>query len=158
MFRRLAAGALDLLAAVALGIVLSNTAVGDFFARRAVVMLRIGAPDTIWKGPIPMLMGIAGRFVYVLPLAFLAVALCRPVFGNSPGKAILSLPNEPDADRADAPARPWIRTIARAAPWWGLTVALLTGSWVLALVFALVTLAFMGNAAFAWLTSGSSRT
>jgi hypothetical protein len=152
------AGAINLLAALLLGIVLSNTPAGDFFARRAVVMLRIGAPDTLWRGPIPMLMGIAGRFVYVLPVALLAVALCEPAFGNSPGKAMLGLANDAEGDRADSRARRWIRTIVRAAPWWGLTVALLTGSWVLALLSALVSLALLGIAAFAFPTSGSSRT
>jgi hypothetical protein len=156
-FRRLVAGAIDLLAALVLGIVLSNTPIGDFFARRAVVMLRIGATDTIWKGPIPMLMGIAGRFVYVLPLALLAVTLCEPVFGNSPGKAMLGLGRGARGDPATPRARRWSRTLVRAAPWWGLTVALLTGSWVLALVFALVALALVGNAAFSFLTSDFSR-
>jgi len=150
--RRLIAGTIDLFGGLVLGIALSNTPVGDFFARRAVVMLRIGAPDTLWKGPIPMLMGIAGRFVYVLPVALLAIALCEPLFGNSPGKAILGLASDADGDRADPHARRWIRTAVRAAPWWGLTVALVTGSWVLALVSALVSLAILGNAAFAFLT------
>jgi hypothetical protein len=155
--RRLTAGTIDLVAGVVLGILLSNTPVGDFFARRAVVMLRIGAPDTIWKGPVPMLMGIAGRFVYVLPLALLAVSLCEPVWGGSPGDAMLGLASGTRADLSGPCGRRWRRTLVNAAPWWGLTLALLTGSWVLALVFALVGLTFLGRAAFSFLTSSFSR-
>jgi hypothetical protein len=152
------AGPIDVMAALLLGILFSNTPVGDFFARRAVVMLRIGAPDTIWTGPIPMLMGIAGRFVYVLPLALLAVALCDPVFGNSPGRAMLGLaPGTADVQSRSRLQR-YGRALVTAAPWWGLTAALLAGSWVLALAFALVALALLGRAAKSLLTSGSSPT
>ncbi|MFI5243951.1 MAG: hypothetical protein ACHQQR_01915 [Gemmatimonadales bacterium] len=156
--RRLIAVALDALAALLLGVLLSNTPVGDFFARRAVVMLRIGAPGTIWKGPIPMLMGIAGRFVYVLPVALLAVALCEPVFGNSPGRAMLGLvPGTVDGESRSRLQR-YGRALVTAAPWWGLTAALLAGSWVLALVFVLAALALLVNAAISRFTSGSSPT
>lgn len=121
-------------------------------------MLRIGEPGTIWRGPIPMLMGIAGRFVYVLPLALFAVALCDPVFGSSPGRAMLGLANETGDDRVISHGQRWLRALAMAAPWWGLTASLLAGSWILALVFVLVALALLGNAARSLLTSGFSRT
>jgi hypothetical protein len=157
-FRRLIAGGIDLLAGLLLGAVLANTPAGFFFATRAVVMLRIGAPDTLWKGPVPMLMGIAGTFVYSLPFALLVVALCEPLFGNSPGKALLGLASARGGDAISSRRRRWLRAFVRAAPWWGLTAALLAGSWVLALVFSIVALAFVGNAAVALVTSGSSRT
>jgi hypothetical protein len=142
------AGAIDLLAGLVLGVVLSNTPVGFFFASRAVVMLRIGAPDTIWRGPIPMLMGIAGTFVYSLPFAFLVVAMCEPLLGFSPGRAMLGRTNAAAAPRRER----WRRAIIVATPWWGLTMALLTGSWVLALVFSIVAIAFLGGALFSIVT------
>jgi hypothetical protein len=141
---RLIAGAVDVIVGLMLGVGFANTPVGFFFATRAVVMLRIGASDTIWKGPIPMLMGIAGTFVYSLPFAFLIVAMCEPLFGFSPAGAMLGRTNA-----AVAPLRErWRRAFIRAAPWWGLTLALLTGSWVLALVFSIVAFVLAGRAVF----------
>jgi hypothetical protein len=130
VLRQLRMGALDLLGAVALAVVLANTPVGYFFATRAVVMLRIGSPDTLWKGPIPMLMGIAGTFVYSLPIALFAVAMFKPLLV------------EPAARDAA-----WRRAIVRSAPWWGLTIALLAGSWVLAVISCVVAIAFLGRRA-----------
>ena len=157
-FRRRIAGGIDALAGLLLGFAFSNTPVGYFFATRAVVMLRIGAPDTWWKGPIPMLMGIAGTFVYALPFAFLVVALSEPVFGNSPGRALLGLANSRGGEGDVFRRQRWRRALIRTAPWWGLTVALLAGSWVLALVFSMVALAFLVNAAVTFVTSDFSRT
>jgi hypothetical protein len=102
--------------------------IGTFFARRAVVMLRIGTPETIWKGPIPMLLGIAGTFVYALPFACLLVALVEPVAGASPGGALFGVRSNADRDER------WRRAIVAAIPWWGLTVALVIGSWQIAVV------------------------
>jgi hypothetical protein len=147
-FRRLMAGAVDVMVGLVLGVVLSNTPVGFFFASRAVVMLRIGAPDTVWKGPIPMLMGIAGTFVYSLPFAFLLVAMIGPMAGNSPGKALLGIASDPRRDGAVSSRQRWSRAFIGAAPWWGLTAALLTGSWVLALAFAIAAIALLGGALF----------
>lgn len=126
--RRVRDGALAALSAIALAIVFSNTPIGYFFATRAVVMLRIGSPGTIWKGPIPMLMGIAGTFVYSLPLALLLVVLCRP---------LLVAP----AARADA----WRRAPVSALPWLGLTLALLAGSWLMAIMFSIAALAVLAR-------------
>jgi hypothetical protein len=143
--RRVAADAVDLLAAMVLGVVLANTGVGFFFATRAVVMLRIGAPDTIWKGPIPMIMGIMGTFVYTMPFAILVVELLEPLSGTSPSKALVGLTIVSSAGGAAARAQLWRRASVKAAPWWGLTVALLAGSWVLALIFSIVGVLMLGN-------------
>ncbi len=133
--RRLAAAAIDFVLGLTLGLLLSQTRVGVFFAERAVVMLRIGNPDTIWKGPIPMIMGYLGTLVYVLPLAFLLVALVRPVTGRSPGTALLRVaPN-------DAKRPLWYETAIRTMTLWGLIASLLAGSWQLALLFLIVGLA-----------------
>ena len=143
--RRLAADAVDLLAAAVLGVVLANTGVGFFFAMRAVVMLRIGAPDTIWKGPIPMIMGIIGTFVYTMPFAIMVVQLLEPLIRTSPSKALVGLTIVPTAGGAASRVQLWRRALIRAIPWWGLTVALLAGSWVLALIFSIVGVLMLGN-------------
>lgn len=152
-FRRLMANAIDLLVGLVLGLALSNTVVGFFFAGRAVVMLRIGAEDTIWKGPIPMILGILGPFVYGLPFAILLVLLVEPLIGTSPGKALLGLTIIPCGGGILSRRQLWRRAIIRATPWWGLTAALLTGSWVLALVFSIVGVALLGNMTLSLFTS-----
>jgi hypothetical protein len=135
MWRRVAAVTIDIVVGLALGLLLSQTRVGIFFAERAVVMLRIGSPDTIWKGPIPMIMGYLGTLVYVLPLAFLLVALIGPMTGRSPGNRLLRVaPNQPTQRR-------WYETAIRTMPLWGLVAALLAGSWQLALLFLIAGLA-----------------
>jgi hypothetical protein len=143
--RRVAANAVDLLAAGALGVVLANTGVGFFFATRAVVMLRIGAPDTIWKGPIPMIMGIMGTFVYTMPFAILVVQLLEPLTRTPPSKALVGLSIGSSGGAGVSRAQLWSRAMIRATPWWGLTIALLAGSWVLALIFSTVGVLMLGN-------------
>jgi len=130
MIRRVAARVIDVGLALLLGFIFALGPVGTLFARRAVVMLRIGEPGTLWKGPIPMLMGIAGTFVYALPLAFLLVALAAPAVGASPGELLLRVRPRGVENRA---AR-WRQAIVLATPWWGLTAALLIGSWQFAVV------------------------
>jgi hypothetical protein len=152
-FRRMMADAIDLMVGLALGLALSNTIVGFFFASRAVVMLRIGAADTIWKGPLPMILGILGPFVYGLPFAILLVLVSEPLIGTSPGKALLGLKIVPCGDGIVARGQLWRRAIIKATPFWGLTAALLTGSWVLSLVFSIVGVAQLANMALSLLTS-----
>jgi len=126
-FRRLAAAAIDVLAGAALGLFLSQSRVGIYFAERAVVMLHIGSPGTVWKGPIPMIMGYLGTFVYTLPFALLLVFVIEPAIGTSPGKKLM---------RVTPPAHiSWRVAMRRTMPLWGLVVALLVGSWQLALLF-----------------------
>jgi hypothetical protein len=143
LIRRFAAALVDLAAASLLGFAAAVTPVGTFFATRAVVMLHIGEPGTLWRGPIPLLMGIAGTFVYSLPCAMLMVALIEASAGRSPGQALLRIPVIPGTQPGSAGER-WRRVLIGAAPWWGLTAALLLGSWQLALlaVIALPILPF----------------
>jgi RDD family len=151
--RRVMANAIDLLIGLVLGVVLSNTVVGFFFAGRAVVMLRIGAAGTIWKGPIPMILGILGPLVYGLPFAILLVLLTEPLIGTSPGKALLGLTIVPCDGGILARRQLWRRAIIKATPFWGLTAALLAGSWMLALVFSLVGVVQLAHMALALFTS-----
>jgi hypothetical protein len=152
-FRRVMANGIDLVIGLALGLALSNTVVGFFFASRAVVMLRIGAPDTIWKGPIPMILGILGPFVYGLPFAILVVLLAEPLVGTSPGKALLGLSVVSCGDGILVGRQRWRRAIIKATPFWGLTIALLAGSWVPALVFSILGVALLADLTMSLLTS-----
>jgi len=86
--------------------------VGYYFATRAVVTLHIGDPNSIWKGPIPWLMGIFGTYVYTLPFAFFLVFLFRAIWSKLTSRVIL------------------------AAGFGGMTLAFVLGSWQL-LVFSL---------------------
>jgi hypothetical protein len=132
----------DILFALMVGFIFALGPVGVFFARRAVVMLRIGEPGTLWKGPIPMMMGIAGTFVYALPLAFLLVALVEPITGASPGKMMFRV--RPSSGESAASSRErWRHAIIAATPWWGLTAALLFGSWQLAVIVVIASLLLM---------------
>jgi hypothetical protein len=91
--------------------------------------------------------------VYALPFAMQLVPLSEPLIGTSPGKALLDLTiTRPDGG---TPSRSqlWWRTLIRTAPCWGMTAALLTGSWLLALVFAVVGVASLGNVALSFITS-----
>ena len=130
---RLIATATDLLLGAVFGLVLSNTAIGFFFASRAAVMLRIGNPDTVWKGPVPMILGILGPFVYVLPLSILLVLLIEPLSGASVGKQLMDLKIVACGGSTLASRSLWYRWAIKTTILWGLVVSLLSGSWVLAL-------------------------
>lgn len=129
---RLLATLFDLLLGALLGLLLANSPAGFFFASRAVVMLRIGSADTIWKGPIPMIMGIMGCFVYVFPLAVLLVLLTEPLFGSSPGKRMLGLRIASCDNALITSKKLWCRSILKTAFFWGIVIALLAGNWLLA--------------------------
>jgi uncharacterized RDD family membrane protein YckC len=151
--RRIAANAVDLMLGMVLAYALSGTAVGFYFASRAVVMLRIGAPETVWKGAIPMIMGILGPFVYGLPFAILIVLLAEPSVGISPGKRLFGLRVRSRGAGAPSRAQYWRRAIIKSAPFWGLTLALVAGSWQLALAFSIAGLALLADVALSLFTS-----
>jgi len=144
---RLLATILDVLLGVMLGLLLSNSVVGSFFATRAVVMLRIGSADTIWKGPIPMMIGILGTFVYVLPLAILLILLTEPLAGTSPGKVIFGLQIVPSGHAILSRKQLWCRSGVKTIFFWGLVIALLLGNWILAICFTVLGLALLCNMA-----------
>jgi hypothetical protein len=130
---------------VVLGVLLANTGIGFFFAKRAVVMLKIGSVDTIWKGPVPMIMGILGPFTYVLPLAMLLVLLAEPLTGTSPGKSMLGLKIIPYNKAILSKKSLWCRTAIKSVFFWGLVVALLSGNWILALCATVMGCAVLCN-------------
>jgi hypothetical protein len=130
---RLSAAFIDALLGLTAGFLLALGRIGNFFAERAVVMLRIGSPDTIWKGLIPMIMGILGPFVYSLPLAVFLIMLIEPLTGVSLGKRIVRLRIIPEEKVTLSSRERWARFAAKTVLFWGLVLALLLGSWVLAL-------------------------
>ena len=87
---RVLSGTIDALVGLLLAMLLSGTT-GRWFAGRSFVMLSIGSPDTFWRGPIPMVIGIFGVLVYGLPFALLLVLLPEALFGAGPGKWALGL-------------------------------------------------------------------
>lgn len=132
-FLRLAAAAIDTLAGAAAGLLLANTRVGYFFAGRAAVMLRIDSPESVWKGPIPMIMGIMGPFVYTLPFTILLIFLIEAAGGASPGKKILGIKVISSGGGRPFPKQLWYRTMIKTCLLWGLLISLLLGDWRLAL-------------------------
>ncbi len=129
---------IDFIFAALLALPLSRT-LGEWFAERAVVMLAIGSPDTIWRGPIPMALGAIGELVYVLPLAWLLVLMPEIFFGAAAGKWILGIRILPAtrvtlrSDRTPLVAG-FVRWAAKSAGLIAVTLALVLGSGVAAVV------------------------
>lgn len=130
---RAEAACIDAVLGFGLTLLLSKT-VGDFFARRAVVTLRIGDPHTLWKGPIPMMLGIVGEVVYLLPFTFLVVRLLEPLTGATIGKRALGLRVRAADGGPASRSRLWLRTGILTVGMWGWTLALLVGSWQIAVL------------------------
>ena len=140
---RAMAVAIDGVAGVAVTLLLAPTA-GRFFARRAVVTFHIGDPHSLWKGPLPFLLGIAGEVVYLLPFAFLLVLVLDPVTGATIGKRVAGLRVCGRDGLPATTAQRWARWLMQTAGLWLFTIALVAGSWHLlafAVIAGVVTLA-----------------
>lgn len=142
---RLLTTIVDLTLGILLGLLLSNSAIGPFFADRAVAMLRIGSTDTVWKGPIPMMIGILGTFAYALPLSILLILLTEPLVGTSPGKLIFGLQIASAGPPILSRKQLWYRSAVKTIFFWGLVLSLLLGSWILAVCFTILGLAVSFN-------------
>jgi hypothetical protein len=130
---RAAAAAIDAGIAFAVTLLLSSS-VGLFFARRAVVTLHIGDPHSLWKGPLPFILGAIGEIVYLMPFIFLLVWTVDPLTGATIGKRVLRLRVRGTDGQPASNARRWWRSAMQTAGFWGLTLALLVGSWQLVIV------------------------
>ncbi len=135
---RILSSAIDLIFAVLLALPLSRT-LGEWFAARAVVMLSIGSPDTLWTGPIPMALGAIGELVYVIPLAWLLVLVPEIFFGAGPGKWVLGiriLPATRVTLRSDHTplVSGFVRWVVKSAGLIAVTLALVLGSGIAAVV------------------------
>ena len=128
---RLVSAGVDFVFGIAVALLLTGTA-GRWFARRAVVMLSIGSPDTFWRGPIPMVMGILGNLVYCLPFALLLALLGEVFFGAGPGKWLFGM-RVTAADGTPAPPRRrLVRWTLKCSGLWIMVLALVLGSAYLA--------------------------
>jgi uncharacterized RDD family membrane protein YckC len=130
---RAAAAALDAAIGLAATLLLSSS-IGLFFARRAVVTLHIGDPHTLWKGPLPFILGAIGEVVYLMPFIFLLVWILDPLTGATLGKRVFRLRVRATDGRPASTARRWYRCALQTAGLWGFTIALLAGSWQLAAI------------------------
>ena len=129
---RAAAAAIDAGIGLAATLLLSSS-IGLFFARRAVVTLHIGDPHTLWKGPLPFILGAIGEVVYLMPFIFLLVWILDPLTGATVGKRLLRLRVRATDGLPASNARRWWRSALQTAGFWGLTLAFLVGAWQLAL-------------------------
>lgn len=125
---RAAAAGIDAAAGFAASLALAST-LGMFFARRAVVTLRIGDADTLWKGPLPLMLGVFGEVVYLIPFTFLLAWILDPLTGATVGKRLLRLRVRQDDDQPASRQRLWRRSAVQTVGLWGWTLALLTGRW-----------------------------
>jgi hypothetical protein len=142
--RRLTAGLVDLLAGLSLCWII-HWPLGYYFATRAVVAFRIGAPDTLWKGTIPWLMGIFGTYVYTIPLALWLILLPEAIWGFSIGKMLWRLRIKGSTGQVAPSINLWSRYLLKTCVFWGLTLSLIVGSWnlvVLSTVIGLLILLF----------------
>jgi uncharacterized RDD family membrane protein YckC len=137
--RRVCAATIDTAIGLGLALLLSQT-MGMYFARRAVVMLHIGEPDTWWQGPIPLMLGVVGEVTYLLPFALWIAWLLDPLSGATLGKRLVGL-RIVDTDGAAADRTMiWRHHLTGTCGLWGLSLALVTGSWQLAVVASIALL------------------
>lgn len=133
---RLGAATIDLAAGLFLALALAPTAVGYYFATRAVVLLRIGEPDTWFQGPAALVIGLLGEFVFALPLALMLVLLPDAFGWRSLGKRLFGF-----RVVAARPSGLVVRFSLAGSPLWLSTLALVLGDWwivELAMIAALV--------------------
>ena len=141
---RSAAGVLDGLLGVIVALLLAGTT-GGWFAGRAVATLSIGSPDTLWRGPIPMIMGIFGSFFYGLPFALLLVLLSEALLDASPGKWLLRLRVVEVRGEPAPVGRRLLRWSVKCSGVWIMTLALVAGSLPLALAAVVAAVAVLAG-------------
>ncbi len=147
--RRLAATAIDGCLGVALAILLATTPVGVFFAERAFVMFRIDSPDSVWKGTIPLVLGIFGEIAYTVPFAIFVVVATEALASRSPGKWMLGIRiAAEDGTARAAPMRRSLRVAVKMVGVWGFVLGLLTGSWIVAVCCAAAGFVVIASAPF----------
>jgi hypothetical protein len=83
----------------------------------------------------------------VLPLAFALIMLAEPLTGTSPGKRTFGLKIVPCTDVPPSSQWLWYRGAIKSTPFWGLVVALLSGSWIIALCSVILGFAVLCSVA-----------
>lgn len=127
---RVLASLIDAVLAFLLASLLASSS-GWYFAERAVVTFRIHAPDTVWNGPLPLVLGAVSTLSYGFAFALLLVLFGEALWGAAPGK-LLTRRVIVAPDRASR----WLRFGLKMAPWWLFCLALVLGRWELAAVAA----------------------
>jgi len=145
---RAAAAAIDAAVALLIAIALSRT-IGWYFAERAVVTLHIGQPGTLWKGPIPMILGAFGEVVYGLPFAGLLAWSADPLTGATLGKRLFRLRVRAVDGGPARTSRRLLRFAIQTVGLWGWTLALLSGRWEMALAATVTGVAVLLGAPLA---------
>ena len=142
---RAAAASLDTGVGFAASLVLASS-IGTFFAHRAVVTLRIGDPNTLWKGPLPLMLGAVGEVVYLLPFALFVAWVLDPLTGATVGKRLLGLRVRNADCQPASRKRRWFRSALQTVGLWGWTLALVTGRWEIAVLASLAgSVVFVGS-------------
>lgn len=152
--RRCAAAVVDGAAALLIALLTGST-LGHYFAARAVVTLRIGEPDSVWRGPLPLVLGAVGEIAYGLPLALVLVLLAEPLTGRTPGKALLGLDLHVRGDGRAGGGRLWLRFAVKASAPLLWMLALLTGRWEIAAAGAVAAAAVLAGGAGGLVGGGS---
>lgn len=129
--RRFAAGLVDGALGLLLAMLLAGSS-GHYFAERAVDTFAIGSPGTIWKGPVPLVLGVLGTVGYGIPLALALVLLSEPLTGRTPGKMLMRLIVTGEEGGDVSPGALWIRAAVKTGPLFGFAVGLAVGAWLLA--------------------------
>ncbi len=132
------ASVIDASVALGLGLVLAPS-LGLYFSRRAVVALQMDSPASLWKGPIPLILGVFGKLVYLLPLMLVVVLLVEPLFRRSIGKAVTgqrlcASDGAPPSARAS-----WWRFAFKAGPACIAVLGFVVGSWELLVLACLLS-------------------
>ena len=148
---RLLAMVVDAMVGALVALILAPTALGHFFSSRAVVLLRIGEPGSWFKGPVAMIMGVLGEFVFLLPLA-LALALAAEVVGSRGlGKRLCRIRIAGPARRAFV-----VRYLIKISPLWLSVLALLSGVWMVEMIALASALALLLGWLVAAFTGGDA--
>ncbi len=128
---RLLAALIDTVLALVLTALLSSTT-GWYFAERAVVTFRVYSSETIWNGPIPLMLGAISTITYGFAFALTVVLLGEGIWAASVGKNLTRL----TVVAAPGPkaGRVWGRYLLKLSPCIGFCIALISGWWPLAAI------------------------
>ena len=138
-WRRAASLLIDLVVALALTMLLASTS-GRFFAERAVATLHIYDPDSLWKGPVPMVLGAVSTLSYGFAFAALLVLAAEPLTGRTPGRLATGGLVTDIAGRPADGRRLWRRHAIKTSGFWLFCLALLVARWEILVLAAAVLL------------------
>ena len=132
---RVLAALIDTLLALLLTALLASS-VGWFFAERAVVTFQVYSPDTIWNGPVPLMLGAISTVSYGFAFALVLALACEGIWGVSVGKILVRRRTVTLLGQSVSKKQSWCRYALKTAPWSLFCLALLSGRWELAIVSA----------------------